>query len=154
VHLAAELVGRYRSSGRRHTDYRDLPWAACESLVADYCRQTELPTTAQVFVTQLRSWLDTAAQQTDATYPTNSQLVIDAEGKPILKRSPASVLRPSTKALEAALLSRMLERNLLDILANVAHYTDWPRHFGPLSGSDPKLIGRRDIHILTTLPTV
>jgi TnpA family transposase len=109
-----------------------------------------LPTTAQAFVAQLRSWLDTAAHQADTMYPTNTQLVIDAEGKPVLKRPPASVLRPSTKALEAALVSRMPERNLLDILANVAHYTHWPRHFGPLSGSDPKLDRPEERYILTT----
>jgi TnpA family transposase len=154
VHLAAELKsGDIALIGSEaYADYRDqlLPWATCEPLVADYCRQAELPTTAQAFVTQLRSWLDIAAQQADTAYPTNSQLVIDAEGKPLLKRSSASVLRPSTKALEAALLSRMPERNLLDILANVVHYTNWPRHFGPLSGSDPKLDRPEERYILTT----
>jgi hypothetical protein len=154
VHLAAELKsGDIAIVGSEaYADYRDqlLPWATCEPLVADYCQQAGLPTTAQAFVAQLRSWLDTTAQQADAAYPTNRQLVIDPEGKPILKRSPASMLRPSPKALEAALLSHMPERNLLDTLANVAHYTHWPRHFGPLSGSDPKLDRPEERYILTT----
>lgn len=154
LHLAAELKsGDMAIAGSEaYADYRDqlLPWTTCEPLVVDYCQQAELPTTAQAFVAQLRSWLDTAAQQADAAYPTNSQLIIDPAGKPLLKRSPAAVLRPSAKALEAALVSRMPERNLLDILANVAHYTHWPRHFGPLSGSDPKLERPEERYLLTT----
>ena len=36
----------------------------------------------------------------------------------------------------------MPERNILDLLANVAHWTARPRHLGPLSGSEPKLADR------------
>jgi TnpA family transposase len=154
VHLAAELKsGDIAIVGSEaYADYREqlLPWTDCQPLIANYCQQAGLPTTAHAFVTQLRSWLDTAAQQADAAYPTNTQLVIDAQGKPTLKRSPAALQRPSAKALEAALVSRMPERNLLDILANVAHYTHWPRHFGPLSGSDPKLDRPEERYLLTT----
>lgn len=154
VHLAAELKsGDIAIVGSEaYADYREqlLSWTDCEPLVAEYCQQAGLPTTAHAFVSQSQSWLDTAAQQADMAYPTNSQLVIDPAGKPVLKRSPAAVLRPSAKALEAALVSRMPERNLLDLLANVAHYTTWPRHFGPLSGSDPKLDRPEERYILTT----
>jgi hypothetical protein len=52
--------------------------------------------------------------------------------------------------LEAAVLSRMPERNLLDVLANVDYYTRWTRHFGPLSGSDPKLDRATERYLLTT----
>lgn len=37
------------------------------------------------------------------------------------------------------------ERGLLDVLTRTAYWTGWPRHFGPVSGSDPKIsdtIGR------------
>jgi len=75
VHLAAELKsGDIAIVGSEaYADYREqlLSWPDCEPLVAAYyCQQTGLPTTALAFVTQLRSWLDTAAQQADAAYPT------------------------------------------------------------------------------------
>lgn len=33
----------------------------------------------------------------------------------------------------------MPERNILDMLANLAHWTAWPSHLGPPSGSESKL---------------
>lgn len=62
-------------------------------------------------------------------------MVISEKGEPVLKRGP----RGSPSASAAALGAALLERNLLDILANVHHWTPWTTHFGPLSGSEPKL---------------
>ncbi len=44
----------------------------------------------------------------------------------------------------------MPERNVIDVLCNVAHWTSWNRHFGPLSGSDPKIDNPGERYILTT----
>jgi hypothetical protein len=38
--------------------------------------------------------------------------------------------------------SRMTERHLLDVLHNVHYWVGYTRHFGPPSGSDPKLRDR------------
>src|SRR5258707_4337006 len=46
----------------------------------------------------------------------------------------------------------MPERSLLDILAIVNFWTQWTRHFGPLSGSEPKLAAPVQRYILTTFP--
>jgi hypothetical protein len=62
-----------------------------------------------------------------------------------LRRQPSA----SAQALETSLLERMPERNILDVLANVAQWTGWPRHFGPLSGSEPKLADPVQRYILT-----
>src|SRR5258708_36749957 len=43
----------------------------------------------------------------------------------------------------------MPERSLLDILAIVNFWTQWTRHFGPLSGSEPKLAEPVQRYILT-----
>jgi hypothetical protein len=43
----------------------------------------------------------------------------------------------------------MPERSLLDILAIVNFWTQWARHFGPLSGSAPKLADLVQRYILT-----
>lgn len=45
---------------------------------------------------------------------------------------------------------RMPERNLIDILRNVDYWTNFTRHFGPLSGSDPKLDRPTERYLLTT----
>ena len=153
-HLAEELKSGDMciDGSEAYADYRAqlLPWRECEPLVANYCQELNLPTTAEAFVDQLRTWLDDTATHVDTLYPTNGQLIIDENGKPSLKRTLAAAPRPSTKLLEAALLSRMPERNLLDVLANVDYYTRWTRHFGPLSGSDPKLDRATERYLLTT----
>lgn len=134
-----------------YADYRDqlLRWEECEPMVADYCRKLDLPATAEEFVTGLRQWLTETAREVDEGYLKNGYLVIDEQGQPRLKKLPAAEERASIKELEAAIHSRMPERNVIDILANVAHYTDWTRHFGPLSGSDPKIERALERYILT-----
>ena len=80
----------------------------------------------------------TAARDVDKGYPANTDLRLEG-GKPVLARRKGADRRPSALALEAAILDRLPERHLLDILARTAYLTGWPRHFGPASGSDPKI---------------
>lgn len=151
--LAAELKTGDISIAEsdEYADYREqlLPWEECETSAADYCRELDLPGTAEKFVAQLKQWLTETAQRVDEGYLKNGQLVIDEQGQPRLKKLPAAEERASTKELETAIYSRMPERNVIDILANVAHYTNWTRHFGPLSGSDPKIERALERYILT-----
>jgi hypothetical protein len=42
------------------------------------------------------------------------------------------------------------ERNLIDILRNVDYWTNFTRHFGPMSGSDPKLERATERYLLTS----
>lgn len=154
TYLAVELKSGDMSiaDSDEYADYREqlLSWQACEPLIASYCQEIGLAATAQVFVSELHTRLHETARQVDAGYPKNEQLVIAENGKPSLKRIQATEQRATTKELEAAIMSRMPERNVIDILAQVAHYTNWPRHFGPLSGSDPKIEQAPERYILTT----
>jgi hypothetical protein len=61
----------------------------------------------------------------------------DEHGQPRLKKLPKAAQRASVRELEAAIHRRLPERQIIDILVNIAHDTNWIRHFGPLSGSDP-----------------
>jgi len=152
--LAAELrSGDVAVAGSdAYADYRDqlLPWSACEPQVAAYAAALGRADTAEGFVAELRSWLTRTAEEVDAGYPTNDQVVISDDGEAVIKRPARREPRPSAKALEAAVLERLPERNILDVLFNVAHWTGWPRHMGPLSGSDPKLEDPFSRYVLTT----
>ena len=75
--------------------------------------------------------------------------VIEETGNPVLKRITRKDPSPSTKVLENAIRERMPERHILDVLCNVQHYTHWSRHFGPLSGSDPKLEDALERYVIT-----
>lgn len=153
TYLAAELKsGDISIAGSdEYADYREqlLSWEECAGLVADYCRELDLPASAEDFVAGLRSRLAETAHKVDAGYPENVHLVIEQDGQLHLKKLTAAEQRASVRELEAAIYSRLPERHIIDVLANVAHYTNWPRHFGPLSGSDPKIERALERYILT-----
>jgi hypothetical protein len=153
TYIAAELKSGdlcVRGS-EQFADYRDqlLSWAECEPKVAEYCHQLDFPTTAEGFVTSLREWLTQIAASVDHAYPENHALTISAKGEPSLCKTPAKVPPKGLKQLEEDLHMRLSERHLLDILYRVEHWTGWSRHFGPLSGSEPKMEAAKVRQILT-----
>jgi hypothetical protein len=50
---------------------------------------------------------------------------------------------------EQEVRARMPERHLLDILKHAEHWSRYARHFGPPSGSDPKLAQAAQRYIFT-----
>src|SRR3546814_7111644 len=58
---------------------------------------------------------------------------------PVLRRVQARDIPASAIALQSALGRELPTRNLLDILANIEHWTHFTRHFGPISGHEPKI---------------
>lgn len=153
-YLAAELKSGdicIKGSGT-FADYREqlLPWFECESMLADYCSELGFASTASGFVNNLRSWLEQTAKTVDKGYPNNGLVVINEAGEPVLKRLKTQGQRSSVQALEAAIHQRLPERNLIDILHNVEYWINWTRHFGPLSGSEPKLERPTERYLLTT----
>ena len=132
-------------------DYREqlLRWSDCEPQVDEYCRGLGIPVMATDFVEGLRTWLTETAHRVDVGFAANADVGVNVKGDPVLKRRPRPVPSASAHALEAALLDRMPERSLLDILAIVNFWTQWTRHFGPLSGSEPKLADPVQRYLLT-----
>jgi len=122
-------------------DYRAqlLPWETCEPQVADYCQEIGLPADAHTFVAQLRERLTDVAAQVDAAFPGNKSVEITAKGEPVLKRIKAKAIPASRIALQEALRQHLPDRSVLDILWDTNEDVHWTRHFGPISGSDPKL---------------
>lgn len=124
-----------------YTDYRTqlLPWKACEPLVTTYRQNIGFPPTAADFVADLKARLAHAATLVDAAFPANHDLTISEAGEPLLKRTPRATPSPSATTLETELLARLPDRHLRDIIATVTRWTGCTRHFGPLSGTEPKL---------------
>ena len=122
-------------------DYRAqlLPWETCESQVEDYCQEIGLPADAHTFVAQLRERLTDIAAHVDAAFPGNKSVEITAKGEPVLKRIKAKAVPASRIALQEVLRQHLPDRSVLDILWDTNEDVHWTRHFGPISGSDPKL---------------
>ena len=142
THLALELrTGDMAVVGsEQYADYRDrlLPWEECDLLLESYCSKVGLPRTAEEFVQQLRTELETTAADVDEAFPSNTAVSIK-DGEPVLSRPAATKPPVSALELEAALQTVLPEQSLLDIvwLTNVS--TRFTRHFGPISGLDAKL---------------
>jgi TnpA family transposase len=133
-------------------DYREqlLPWDECEPLVADYCHHIGLPDTPKAFVDQLQTWLTDAAHTCDQNFPDNAQLEFDKSGEPVLKRLKRQAKPVGSQELRRALVDAMPQRGILEILHNVQHWIDYLVHFGPLSGTAPKLSEATFRYLLTT----
>lgn len=133
-----------------HGDYRTMlrPLEECEPEFAAYCERLGLPGDAAEFSDALREKLAQQADATDRGYPENAALVIDEAGQPILKRHSARPIPAGTDALAAAVAERMPVRGVVDVLWDVHCWTGFTRHFGPISGSDPKLKDAPSRHVV------
>ncbi|MEM9544133.1 MAG: Tn3 family transposase [Cyanobacteria bacterium P01_E01_bin.42] len=126
-----------------------ITWDECEPLVKDYCNLVGLPDNAEMFIEHLKNQLIETAERVDRGYPSNEQVVINERGEPCLKKISARPPRDSLKDLEAIIAERIPNRNLIDILRNVDYWTNFTRHFGLLSGRDPKLKNPTECYLLT-----
>ncbi|MBK1724922.1 Tn3 family transposase [Thiocystis violacea] len=124
-----------------YADYRAqrLPWTECAERLHAYCEAVEIPVSGPALVAELRQQLSALADSVDQGFPANSALSLDADGTPHLKLQRATPPPEDLKAFQEAVRARMPERHLLDVLRHVHHWVPYTRHFGPPSGSDPKL---------------
>lgn len=135
-----------------YADFREqlLSWSECESQIGEYCSKLGIPKTAEEFVKHLQTQLTNIACDVDIICQQGDQITISEDGLPVLKRITAQNKPDGAEALFTAIRERLPQRSLLDILCNVEHWLNWTRHFGPISGSEPKLSQPQERYILTT----
>ncbi|RTL47062.1 MAG: Tn3 family transposase [Burkholderiales bacterium] len=121
-----------------------LPWEECLKVLGEYTDRAGIPATAEEFVDSLKQWLTDTAAEVDREFPDHAaDVTIGPSGEPSLKRTQPKEVPASAIALNSAIAARMPSRHLLDVLQNIDHWTDFTRHFGPLSGDDPKIRNAR-----------
>lgn len=153
-HLASELRSGdvCVKDSEAFADYRDqlLPWSECEARLPAYCAKLGIPASAAGCVADLKKLLTDTAQKVDEIFPTlKGDVSIGADGGPVLKRVVVKEIPTSAIALQENIARRMPTRNLLDILANIQQWTGFTRHFGPISGNDPKIRNAAERYLLT-----
>jgi hypothetical protein len=128
-HLASELrsgdiaVVGSDSYANLHTQL--MTWEECEPHVGKFCERPGLPADPKALTARYRALLTKTAADVDKGYPANTDLRLE-DGKPVLARRKGAERLPSALVLEAAILDRLPERHLLDILVRTAHLTGWP----------------------------
>ena len=131
----------YVTGSEEFADYRQqlLPWEECQKRLAAYCDTLQFPKDASEFVAQLQQKWATVAHKLDQSFPHNTELTIDENGKPHLKRMKADPIPDGLDKFKETVHQQMPEHHLLDMLKNVEHWVNYTRHFTPPSGSDPKM---------------
>ncbi len=119
-------------------------------MITEYCQEVGIPSDASGFVTRLREELTRVAEQVDAAFPSNKSVEITTKGEPVLKRIKAKAIPASRIALQEALRQEMPDRSVLDVLWDTDQENHWTRHFGPISGSDPKLTNPAERYVITS----
>ncbi|MDV2997572.1 MAG: Tn3 family transposase TnXo19 [Chroococcidiopsis sp. SAG 2025] len=135
-----------------YADFREqlLTLSECEPMIESYCNQLRFPSNPENFVEYLRSCLTHVATEVDVLCADGKQVTINQDGEPVLKRLTSSPEPKEVEQLEEKIRCLMPERSVLDILCNVEHWLNWTRHFGPLSGSEPKFKQLAERYIFTT----
>lgn len=153
VYLAEALQtgDLYVVGAEEFADYRAqlLPWSECETRLTAYCASLGIPERGADIAAALKVELTTLSAEADAGFPANSELDIDKDGTPHLKKLVASIQPKGLADFEQEIRTRIPERHLLDILKHVEHWAGYTRHFGPPSGSDPKLAQAIQRYIFT-----
>ncbi|MBV8884045.1 MAG: Tn3 family transposase [Chroococcidiopsidaceae cyanobacterium CP_BM_RX_35] len=126
-----------------------LSWDECAPQVETFCQELGIPSDPDAFGEHLYQWLSQVATEVDQICKDGTQVTITQEGEPVLKRIPTLPKPPGADEVEAAIHQRLPERSILDILCNLEHWLNWTRHFGPESGSEPKLAAPVERYILT-----
>ena len=85
----------------------------------------------------------------DRSQPENSDLYFDEDGKPHLRRLPKRNEPAEAETLQEEMQSRLSERHRLNLLHHAHCWVPFTRHFGPPSGSDPKLRDPIDRYLIT-----
>ena len=133
----------YVVGSQHYADYRRqlLPWSECQERLGTYCKALGMATDAKTYVQALRQELTERTNQVDAQFADGDETYfsIDAKGKPHLKRLKATPVPDGMDELQRLIRDRLPEQHLLDILKHVHYWAGYTRHFGPISGSDPKL---------------
>ena len=153
VYLADALLSGdcYVVGAEEFADYRAqlLPWSECEPRLAAYCAALGIPERGVDFAAALKAELTSLAAEVDAGFPANSELRIDKDGTPHLKQLATTVQPTGLVEFEQEIRARMPERHLLDILKHAEHWAGYTRHFGPPSGTDPKLANAIQRYVFT-----
>ncbi|EKU96852.1 transposase, TnpA family [Leptolyngbya sp. PCC 7375] len=129
--------------------YRQLlSWEEVQAHLPDYAQQMAFPTTGKAFVDHVKTWLAQEIEQTDQSFPANTQVSFQKDRLVIRKTKPKE--SKGAAQLKKLIESRIRPVNLIDVLVDTELWLTWTRHFKPVSGYEAKLENPVARYIATT----
>jgi hypothetical protein len=131
-------------------DYREqlISWEEYHQMVGAYGEQVGLPVESAALVSEMRTWLEKMAIETDDTFPTNASVRL-IDGEPVLRRLPKRLIPNDLKKVDQLIAERIEPVTVLDVLVDTDNWLHWTRFFG-LSGRDVRIDEARARYIATT----
>jgi TnpA family transposase len=131
-------------------DYRTqlITWEEYHRTVKAYGVQVGLPVDSTVFITQMRTELETLATAVDSQFPTNTAVRL-VNGEPVLRRLTKRAAPAGLKTLERLITERLEPVNILDVLTDTDNWLYWSQFFSPLSGQAARLDTARARYVTT-----
>ena len=117
-------------------------------MVGAYGEQVGLPVESAAFVSEMRTWLEKMAIETDDAFPTNASVRL-VDGKPVLRRLPKRLIPDDLKKVDQLIAERIEPVTVLDVLADTDNWLHWTHFFG-LSGRDARIEEARARYVATT----
>jgi TnpA family transposase len=117
--------------------------------LASYGEKSGVPVEASAFVSSLKDRLAKAAAKADEGFPKNEYLSIEG-GEATLKRLRRKPEPGGLKRFEKLVKERMEPVGILEALSDTEDWLNWTKHFGPISGNDPKLENPVERYLVTT----
>lgn len=141
THIAEALQSGdlYVPGSGAYDDYRTqlLPWEECEARLARYCQDVDLPTSGGELVATLRRRLGRQATEVDNGFPDNSELTIDSDGTPHLKRQRPKPLLFLLRYISEAHFRQSIRAETTKV-ESYNDFLDWIAFGGPiLKSGDP-----------------
>lgn len=143
--LCSELSEEY-------ADYKKqlLPLDECKLMLDEYCSEMNLPNNSKDFIETLKYQLDQKAKEINNQAPNSSELTIAANGEIVLTKRKSTRNLARIKEFKRLFESKMPERNIVEIICSIEKMVNFTRHFGPLSGSEPKISDAQARYVLLT----
>jgi TnpA family transposase len=128
-----------------------ITWKKFHEKVGEYCKLSGLSTDRHQFVEQLKTKLRKTAQKVNDNYHDNAYLIIDDEGKPVLKKLPAKTAPPNLDKIRKAVMVQMPVVSIVDAMVDVERWLNLSVFFKPLSGNESKIQNYSPRFIATSL---
>lgn len=134
-----------------YSDYRHqlMTWDDCLEFLEPYCNEMGFPADGDSFVEQLKEAFIAARRHADSVFLDAGQLTFDEHGRPSLVKIKAKTRPKGAVKLRNAIKKRMPARTILDALAFVNNWVSFTHHFGPFSGTAPKIADRLARYLMT-----